>query len=95
MNTINLKDVSLSSKISICWGMMWRAIVVGIGSIFISLPLGIFVGFCVAAIGFDSPLVITVPVGISIGGISYYYFAKWVIGASIGGYKLVLVKEEK
>lgn len=98
MNTIQLRKLPITSKMLIVWGMMWRALVVGLVSVVISLPLGFLVGLGAAMVGLESPILVSLPIGILIGGISYYYFAMWIIGSSLGGYVLVLAKtyvEEK
>lgn len=93
MNTINVSELSVSNKVKLTFGLVWRGLVVGLASMVISFPLGIIAGLLADLVGLP-PLVFAMPAGFGIGLVSYYYFIKWFVGTKIGNYKLLLVEAD-
>jgi flagellar biosynthesis protein FliQ len=89
-----LKQLAINAKLALVWGFSWRALVVGVGSLFISFPLGFLVGLLSAAIGIEELMVVTIPLGLLVGFLSQYVFLGWIVGTSMGGYTLTLTKTE-
>jgi hypothetical protein len=92
MNAIDIKNLPLSSKASICWGFFWRGIVASLGSALCGGVLGAIAGFILGLAG--APKVAAAVggvLGLGCGAVFLYLLIRWLLSSRLGSYKLVLV----
>jgi ABC-type amino acid transport system permease subunit len=93
MNTLEIKELPLSSKASICWGFFWRGILITLGSTICGALIGGVIGFLFAMLSFpkSAGAVVSGIVGLASGAFFLYFYVRWLLSSRLGNFKLVLV----
>ncbi len=97
MNTLDINDLSFSSKAQICWGFFWRGIAITIASTLCSALIGGITGVVLALIGAPKGAVTIIGgvLGLSCGMYFIYLLVLWLLTTRIGNFKLVLTHAEE
>lgn len=101
---LKLHELTFGAKAAIVWGFMWRGALMAIASMMASAVLagvvGAVLGAGAAAAGAPRSTLMSIAVtfgfgiGAAVGAVFLYFMLRWVIGARLGGHRLVLVKAE-
>jgi ABC-type amino acid transport system permease subunit len=95
LNSIDIDNLPLSSKASLCWSFFWRAIVTSLGSAVCGGLLGGIVGVIFGLAGTPKVAVAVGGVlGIGCGAFFLYVFIRWLLSSRLGRYKLLLVNTD-
>src|SRR5687768_7422519 len=102
MRVLNIRNLGFGAKASLCWSFFWRGIVVTIGSMLAGGALGFLFGAAVALVSGQghSPSMAQVAqwggagLGFLSGAFFLYLYVRWLLGARLGSYRLVLVTAE-
>lgn len=94
MDGLEIKELPLSSKARICWGFLWRSLLVSVGSGVCGGLIGGLISVAGAALGFAKPglQVAGGAAGVVCGAFFVYFYVRWLLAARLGDFKLVLVR---
>jgi ABC-type amino acid transport system permease subunit len=97
MNTLEIKELPLSSKASICWGFFWRGIFITLGSGLCGALIGGVIGFVIAILGAPKSVgpVVGGVVGVITGAFFLYVYVRWLLTSHLGNFRLVLVHAQE
>ncbi len=92
MDPIDFRQLGAMAKVSICWGFLWRSLVIGLAAGAAGSLLGALVGLVVGGTGEQaSVLVLSGLFSLVLGCISLYVYVRWLLTSRLGKYRLVLV----
>jgi hypothetical protein len=104
MKEVNIKELEIADVMIIWWGLFWRAIVIGIGSMLAGgIAGGIFGGIfgVVASLtGGSLETILSIAraggmvLGVVISMYFFYLYLCWLLKSKFGKYRLVLASEE-
>ena len=96
MSPLNIKELPFSSKARICWGFLWRGIVITLGSALCGGLFGGVAGFILGLAGLPmaGPTVGGV-LGAICGAFFLYLFVRWLLSSRIGSFRLALVHADE
>ena len=97
MNPLEIKELPLPSKASICWGFFWRGISITLASTICGALIGGVIGFVFAMFGVPKSVgpVVAGFAGLVSGAFFLYFYVRWLLSARLGGFKLVLVHADE
>lgn len=93
MNTLEITELPLPAKASICWGFFWRGIFITLGSTICGALIGGVIGVFFAMLGLPKSVgpVVAGVVGLICGAFFLYFYIRWLLSARLGDFRLVLV----
>ena len=101
IRSLNIADLSLSSKVKVTWSFVWRGLVAAIASTLsggiVGFIVGGFMGGFFSVNGTLSPdlikyiQIVCGSLGVVVGVIFYYLYVKWLLTSKLGAYRLLLV----
>lgn len=93
MNPLEIKELPLPSKASICWGFFWRGISITLASTICGALIGGVLGFIFAMLGVPQSLgtMVSGIAGLVSGAFFLYFYVRWLLSTRLGGFRLVLV----
>ena len=97
MNALEIKELPLLSKGSLCWGFFWRGLLITLASTICGGLIGVVVGIVSVVLGIPKQIgpVIAGITGLVSGVCFLYFYVRWLLSARIGEFKLLLVHADE